>query len=142
MTIRVNKQQLGAIMAAGEETFPQECCGFLIGESANGRKSVADIVPVANRREAAEAQRRYTISPRDYLETEKLARKRGADIIGFYHSHPNAAARPSLYDIEHAWPAFSYIIVSVIESRADEVTAWVLKSDRSGFVEEEIMVAH
>ncbi|MCG8604725.1 M67 family metallopeptidase, partial [bacterium] len=75
------------------------------------------------------------------LQAEKFARERGMDIVGFYHSHPNADARPSKYDLEHGWPWYSYVIVSVRSGHAGDLTSWKLREDRRQFDEEEIRVA-
>ena len=71
---------------------------------------------------------------------DKTARAKGLDIIGFYHSHPNAPAHPSQYDVDHAWPFYSYVIVSIMDKSSDAITSWILKDDRSAFDEEEIVV--
>lgn len=74
------------------------------------------------------------------MHGEKEARAKGLDVIGFYHSHPNAPARPSQYDLDHAWPFYSYIIVSVQDRAAAAMTSWRLKDDRNAFDPEEIQV--
>ena len=72
------------------------------------------------------------------FEAEKRAREQGMDVLGFYHSHPNAEARPSRFDLDHAWPFYSYLIVSVSQGRAGAMTCWRLTDDRSRFIPEEI----
>ena len=94
---------------------------------------------VDNQREESERYHRFLITPNVYLATEKYARTRELDIIGFYHSHPDAPARPSAYDMEHAWPWYSYVIVSVRKGSAAEITSWVMADDRSKFNEEAII---
>jgi proteasome lid subunit RPN8/RPN11 len=138
--IRVSEQQRQAIERHGEETYPQECCGFLMGTADGETKRVADVRRVDNSREDAARHNRYLIGPEDFLAAEKLARSRGLEIVGVYHSHPDVEAKPSVYDTEHAWPWFTYIIVSVKKGRADHVKAWSLADDRSQFTEEELIV--
>jgi proteasome lid subunit RPN8/RPN11 len=74
------------------------------------------------------------------LEKEKKARALKLDVLGFYHSHPDHPARPSDYDREHALPFYSYIIVAVEKGEARDYTSWVLKDDRSAFVEENVII--
>ena len=73
------------------------------------------------------------------MRGEKAAREKDLDIIGFYHSHPDAPARPSQYDLEHAWPWYSYVIVAIKSGEADAMTSWVLQEDRQTFGEEDIV---
>ena len=127
-----------AIRGHGEETFPNECCGFMLG-SVNGEdRCVVELMRADNDREDEEQYHRFLITPEAYMQGEKAARSKGLDIVGFYHSHPNAPACPSQYDLDHAWPFYSYIIVSIMDKTADTMTSWILKDDRSAFDEEDI----
>ena len=78
--------------------------------------------------------------PQDYREAEKRASEAGGELLGFYHSHPDHPARPSQYDLDHAWPFFSYIIVSVRGGAPEDMTSWRLRDDRSAFDPEELVV--
>jgi proteasome lid subunit RPN8/RPN11 len=89
-----------------------------------------------NRREAEAAPRRFLITAEDYRAIEAAARARSLDMIGFYHSHPDHPAHPSDYDREHAFPWYSYVIVSVRDGRAAETTSWILDDDRAAFAPE------
>lgn len=133
MTALLSADTLAAIRNEGEQGFPQEICGFLLGRVTDGNREVTRHRAVDNARAEGEQRNRYIIRPEDFLATEKLARAEQLDIIGFYHSHPNAPARPSVYDTEHAWPWYVYVIVSVLDGRAGDVTAWVLQDDRREF---------
>ncbi len=73
--------------------------------------------------------------PSDYRLAEQRAAEQGAELLGFYHSHPDHPARPSQFDLDHAWPTFAYIIVSVMSAHAADMTVWFLKEDRSTFDE-------
>lgn len=141
MAIVLSQEHLDGIRAEGETYYPNECCGFLLGSVDGNNRLVKEISPVDNSRDDGEKHNRYTISPRDFLEGEKLARSKSLDIIGFFHSHPDVAARPSEYDREHAWPWYSYVIVSVREGKAAEVTSWILEEDRSAMNEEQLETA-
>ncbi len=121
---------LEAIRAHGTAAFPYECCGALIAAG----EVVVEAFALDNTTDG-EPRRRFRIDPRDYLAAEKRARGLGGSVVGFYHSHPNAPARPSAYDLEHAWPNLLYVIVSVVDGAPDDLTAWWLRDDRSGFDE-------
>ena len=138
MPIIVSQSDIDAIRRHGEETFPQECCGFMLGKANGASKHVTQLLPASNDREDEAKHNRFLITPEAYMRGEKYARANELDILGFYHSHPNAPARPSQYDLDHAWPWFSYVIVSILEQKADKMTSWVLEEDRSAFQEEEI----
>ena len=139
MAIQLTDEQLAAIRRHGEETFPNECCGFLFGKQDNGAKSVTVLSVADNAREDAAQHNRFLITAEMYLAADKEARAQGLDIVGFYHSHPNAPARPSEYDREHAWAWYSYVIVSVQDGSARDLTSWVLREDRSAFDSEAIV---
>jgi proteasome lid subunit RPN8/RPN11 len=119
-----------AIRRHGQETYPHECCGALVG--ADGR--VIDTVPLPNTTEEG-PRRRFLVRPSDYRLAERRAGEIGGELLGFYHSHPDHPARPSQYDLDHAWPTFAYVIVSVANGRAAEMTVWFLQDDRSTFEE-------
>jgi proteasome lid subunit RPN8/RPN11 len=119
----------------GAETYPEECCGGLLGERRNGTVRVRRIERVPNRG-AALRERRYTIDPRDYLRLERLAGESGLTVVGIYHSHPDHPAVPSEFDREHALPYFHYLIVAVEAGRAGDFACWVLNEDRGAFERE------
>jgi proteasome lid subunit RPN8/RPN11 len=114
----------------GEETFPHECCGALIGTGDR----VTAAVPLPNTTEEG-PRRRFLVRPSDYRTAEREAGARGAELLGFYHSHPDHPARPSQFDLDHAWPNFAYVIVSVMAGVARDMTVWFLQEDRSRFDE-------
>src|SRR5215203_4968941 len=122
-----------AIRGHGVETYPNECCGALIG--ADG--VVEHVAPLPNTTEEG-ARRRFLIRPPDYKFVEEEATRLKRELLGFYHSHPDHPARPSQYDLDHAWPFFSYIIVSATAEGTGALTSWRLRDDRSAFDEEPV----
>jgi proteasome lid subunit RPN8/RPN11 len=80
------------------------------------------------------------VTAEDVRDSEKAAKEKGLDVVGWYHSHPDHPARPSQYDREHAWPWYSYIIVSVANGQPQEMTSWRLSDDRSDYACEEIAI--
>jgi proteasome lid subunit RPN8/RPN11 len=120
-----------AIRAHAAETYPHECCGALIG--TNGH--VTAVLALPNTTDEG-PRRRFLVRPSDYASAEAEARQHRAELLGFYHSHPDHPARPSQYDLDHAWPFFSYVIVSVTAGAPADMTSWRLRDDRSAFDEE------
>jgi proteasome lid subunit RPN8/RPN11 len=134
--IKLKPDILSLIHAHGEQAYPEEGAGFLLGKQG----SVHDILPLPNAREDAARHNRYLITPQDYLRAEMAADERGIELIGVFHSHPDHPNRPSEFDRDWAQPFFSYIITSVQSGRAVESRSWRLLEDRSKFVEEEIQI--
>jgi proteasome lid subunit RPN8/RPN11 len=136
----------------GAETYPHECCGALLGR--DGRETdgtstagavqlplreILALFPLVNRREDS-PHNRFSVTAEDVRDAEKAAREKKLDVIGWYHSHPDHPARPSQYDREHAWPWYSYVIVSVANGKPAEMTSWRLSDDRSDYACEEIAI--
>jgi len=125
---------LGQIHRHGEDAYPEESAGFLIGNDGK----VEQIFPLPNSREDTARHNRYLITPEDYLKAEFTADSLGLSLIGVFHSHPDHPNRPSEFDREWAQPYFSYIITSVQSGKAVESRSWRLVEDRSQFTEEKI----
>ena len=137
--IVVSDAHLAAIARHAESDRTEECCGLMLGRFADdGTKIVRDLLPIDNARESDARHNRFLIGPMEMLRGERHARSVGLDIVGIYHSHPNAPAKPSQFDLDHAWPVYSYIIVSVTADGAGPLRSWELREDRSGFDEERI----
>jgi proteasome lid subunit RPN8/RPN11 len=122
-----------AIRLHGEQTFPHECCGALVGTG----DSVTAAVALPNTTEEG-PRRRFLVRPSDYMLAEKQAAALGGELLGFYHSHPDHPAQPSQFDLDHAWPNFHYVIVAVASGQSAAMTVWFLKDDRSSFDEGDI----
>ena len=132
-TLVVDAKIDGEIRRHGEETYPHECCGALIGAGNHVTATVA----LPNTTEEG-PRRRFMVRPSDYRVAEQKASEFGGELLGFYHSHPDHPARPSQYDLDHAWPTFAYIIVAVASGKSEAMTVWYLKEDRSTFEEGEL----
>jgi len=137
--IRLKKDDLESIRQIAQETYPHECCGIMVGSVEGDIKSVSELIPAVNERTDSLANR-YLITSDFVQKIEARIRNTGSSIVGFFHSHPDVPARPSVYDREHAWPWYSYLIVSVMKGQAGEVLNWKLKDDRSAFDTEAIDV--
>ena len=139
--IVVSEGQSSSMRAHGERDYPYECCGLMLGRFEDDRKNVLETYPISNAREEQAKRNRFLIRPEELMHGEKYARGKGLDVVGFYHSHPDDVAVPSQYDLEHAWPTYSYIVVAVEKGSATDLRSWEMESDRSRFKEEEIEVS-
>ncbi len=133
----ISKDHLAEIRRIAEDAYPNECCGILGGSAEGGHKSVSEVVSAPNQRSDS-AHNRYLISPQFFYQVDKDFRKRGVEIIGIFHSHPDCPANPSEVDRKYAWPWLSYLIITVANSKATEQLSWTLRDDRSGFDPEEV----
>ena len=127
----------------GEETYPHECCGILMGVSDGTVRKVSSVLPCGNTRTDS-PQNRYNIDPRELVRAQREANERGLDIVGFYHSHPDHPARWSPTDFEEAhWIGCSYVITSVEQGRAVATNSFALTGtteEDKALVQEEIVV--
>jgi proteasome lid subunit RPN8/RPN11 len=133
--ITVAHSAIHKIRVHAMEAYPEECCGILAGMERESGKEVYDVIRIGNAKEENRI-RRFLITPEEYRRGEADAAAKGLSVMGFYHSHPDHSARPSGFDLEHAWPWCSYVIVAVENRLPAAVKSWVLREDRSGFDEE------
>ncbi|HEX6719080.1 MAG TPA: M67 family metallopeptidase [Pyrinomonadaceae bacterium] len=138
--ISISTDLLDQIRAHGVRDYPYECCGLLLGRYGADGKVVKETYPISNAREETAKRNRFLIQPQELMRGERYALERDLEVVGFYHSHPDSPARPSQYDLEHAWPTYSYIIVSTSAERAGDLFSWEQEPDRSKFNPEEIRV--
>jgi proteasome lid subunit RPN8/RPN11 len=149
LAIRVKQEHLNQIKKHGEETYPHECCGFLIGTNEGGANVLCDLYRADNEWHDTRADQtgrlessrnRYLITPDQYRRADAYARLKGLGIIGYYHSHPDHPAQPSGFDLDHScWPTESYIIVSVERGKAAALNSFA-KPDYTHFEQEEIII--
>jgi proteasome lid subunit RPN8/RPN11 len=111
---------------------------LLLGRFTAEGKIVKETYPISNAREESAKRNRFLITPEELMRGERYARGRDLEVVGFYHSHPDCPAVPSQYDLEHAWPTYSYIIVSTTATEAKDLFSWEQEPDRSRFNPEEI----
>lgn len=116
-----------AICRHGEEGYPAEVCGLLLGKIEEGRVGVMEAVRAKNVAEKGRQADRYEIDPKDVLAAMNAAAAKGLDVVGVYHSHPDHPAMASKTDTELAWEGWAYVIVSVVKGRAGVVHGWVLR---------------
>lgn len=131
----ISARHLQTIGRHGMVSYPDECCGVLIGRTSGDSTVIERVLSVGNERQESR-HNRFLINPETVLAAHKEARALGLDVVGYYHSHPDHPARPSEFDREHAWPGMSYLIVSVEKGKIAEARSWRLADDREGYDEE------
>jgi proteasome lid subunit RPN8/RPN11 len=137
--VRLSGKLVDEIEFHAEQTYPEECCGMMLGFSKGGIHFIEEVIKIDNRQDE-NRRRRFFITPDQYRQAEQLARKWKMELLGFYHSHPDHPAAPSVFDTDHALPWFTYVIVSVEQGKAAAMTAWLLNEERSRFHERVIIV--
>lgn len=140
--LKVNSKHLQEMKSHGESTYPEECCGLLLGHIQGDVKTVVEVWPTENvwdkqvatafegvnnsTRQLGSKQTQFSIAPEVMLQVQKQARDRELAIIGIYHSHPDHPAMPSEFDRAIAWQRYSYIIISVQQGTASDLRSWTL----------------
>ena len=140
MSLHIPQEILLRIHQHGEQAYPEEGAGLLLGELKDSDHQVKEILPLANAREAPARHNRYQLTPQDYMRGEQFAESLGLAVLGVFHSHPDHPNRPSEFDRQWAWPNFSYLITSVLLGKAARSRSWRLREDRDNFSEEQIAV--
>jgi proteasome lid subunit RPN8/RPN11 len=134
--MKISCQLLEQIHRHLEAGYPNEACGVLLGKGS----IVTEVAATENERTDS-ARNRYSIPLFAYRDIELEADKRGLQVLGYYHSHPDVPARPSQFDLDNAtWPGLSYLIVSVCKGKAVESNSWLLREDRSMFDQETVEI--
>jgi len=139
--LTISKTLLSKIETHGEATYPDECCGALIGtlNPETGDKVITKIVEMDNISDENK-KRRFMIKPEEYKRVETVANEEGLQLLGFYHSHPDHPAKPSETDLKFAWPFFSYFITSIQKGKAQETFSYALDLDLNQFGDEPITI--
>lgn len=135
--MRINRGALDAIRAHGAEGFPYEICGLLIGKPSENL--VTEVRRVRNL-EQQNPEVRYQIDDKEDMRIRKELYSTDLDVLGYYHSHPNHPARPSVFDTERSWESYLYVIVSVQDGEPADVNAFVAQKDRGPMVPEPLEV--
>jgi cysteine synthase B len=130
--LAIGDETMTTIRRHAARIYPDECCGALLGPRQG---DVAEAYPLDNTFPDAQ-RRRFLVGPEEYRRAEARATETGLTLLGFYHSHPDHPAEPSQFDLDHAWPNMSYLIISVRQGQPKEARSWRLKADRSAYDEE------
>jgi proteasome lid subunit RPN8/RPN11 len=135
--INLTQKIIDQFSVHGEEEFPHECCGVILGTIKGDESFGLEYLPATNTKEE-NRERRFLIDPMAYQKAEDEADERNLSVISIVHSHPDHPDKPSDFDRDHAWPGFSYIIISVQNGKAVSYRSWQLNQDRKFFIEENI----
>ena len=142
--LKIPKSALDSLRRHGEETYPHECCGVLLGTLDGDISTTVTSTARCGNTRADSPQNRYNIDPRELMNIQREAMKAGLDIVGFYHSHPDHPARWSATDLAEAhWTGCSYVITSVDQGRANITNSFRLMGSEENrhFEDEEIVIA-
>ena len=138
-TINITQKIVDSFLSHGEKEYPHECCGFILGQFKDDESFGIEYLPASNVKEE-NRERRFLIDPLAYQKAEDEADERGMSIISIVHSHPDHPDKPSNFDRDHAWPGFSYIIISVQNGKVESYRSWQLNKNREFFFEENIKI--
>jgi proteasome lid subunit RPN8/RPN11 len=136
--IEIEAQPWQMMVAHAERTYPSECCGAMLGRIQDGKKIVIEAVALENAYEGEQGAR-YELRPEDLLQADKAARERGLDLIGIFHSHPDAAAYFSATDLKNSCPWYSFVVLSVARGKFDHANSFLPDADQTKAEKEELV---
>ena len=141
--LKIPPRLVDKIREHGSQTYPHECCGALLGRDAEEDadsspvREIHALFPLPNRRQDS-PRNRFSLTAEDVRDAERAADLQGLQVVGWYHSHPDHPARPSDFDRQHAWPFYSYVIVSIAKGEPVDMTSWQLQETSETFAREDI----
>jgi len=135
--IRIEPDAWQQMVAHARSTYPNECCGAMLGVIEDGRKTVQVSLPLENAYEGQQASR-YELRPQDLLHADKEARRRHLDLIGIYHSHPDCDAYFSQTDLKNSCPWYSFVVLSIRNGAFDHANSWLPDADQTKADREEL----
>lgn len=136
--IEIEKRAWETMVAHAQQTFPNECCGAMLGAVNGERKKVKLAVPIDNAYGGAQGSR-YEIRPEDLLAADREARAHGMDVVGIFHSHPDCDAYFSETDLKNSCPWYSFVILSVKNGRFDHANSFIPDLDQTRADKEELV---
>lgn len=136
--IRIDSEPWVAMISHARRTYPNECCGAMLGAINGESKAVRVAIPLENAYEGAQAAR-YELRPEDLLAADKAARERQMDLIGIYHSHPDCDAYFSTTDLKNSCPWYSFVVLSVKSGEFDHANSWLPNFDQTEAAKEELI---
>jgi proteasome lid subunit RPN8/RPN11 len=126
MSLKISQQLYAELRAHGEETYPHECCGIMMGKAGDDGIRVEGLIRAGNTRTDS-AHNRYNIAPQELIKAQREGRKAGQDIVGFYHSHPDHPAQWSITDFNEAhWFGCAYVITATAKGKAEITNSFLL----------------
>jgi proteasome lid subunit RPN8/RPN11 len=135
--IRIEAAPWASMRAHAQQTYPNECCGAMLGSAADGVKQVREILPLENAFEGAQAAR-YELRPEDLLAADRAARERRMELIGIYHSHPDCDAYFSQTDLKNSCPWYSFVVLSIRHGEFHHANSWLPNVEQTAAEKEEL----
>jgi proteasome lid subunit RPN8/RPN11 len=135
--IRIETEPWAQMVAHARRTYPNECCGAMLGSTDGEQKTVRVSLPLKNAFEGAQAAR-YELRPEDLLAADKAARERHMDLIGIYHSHPDCDAYFSKTDLQNSCPWYSFVVLSIQKGEFHHANSWLPNFDQTEAAKEEL----
>ena len=135
--IRIESEPWAAMVAHARSTYPNECCGAMLGSLDGGGKTVHVTLPLENAFDGAQAAR-YEVRPQDLLAADKAARERHMELIGIYHSHPDCGAYFSQTDLRNSCPWYSFVVLSIQKGEFHHANSWLPNAEQTEAVQEEL----
>lgn len=135
--IRIEKQAWEEMIAHAREAYPNECCGAMLGTAENGNKVVKVALRLENAYEG-EQRNRYEVRPEDLLEADRQARRQGMDLVGIFHSHPDADAYFSQTDLKNSCPWYSFVVLSIKRGEFDHACSFLPNAEQTAAEKEEL----
>ncbi|HEX3743080.1 MAG TPA: M67 family metallopeptidase [Bryobacteraceae bacterium] len=135
--IRIESEPWAEMVAHARETYPNECCGAMLGSTDGEQKVVHAAIRLQNAFEGAQAAR-YELRPEDLLAADKAARERKMDLIGIYHSHPDCDAYFSKTDLQNSCPWYSFVVLSIQKGEFHHANSWLPNFDQTEAAKEEL----
>lgn len=135
--ISIDKQAWDVMVRHAEATYPNECCGAMLGVTESGGKVVRSAVALRNAHEGPQAAR-YELRPEDLLEADRQARKNGMDLIGIFHSHPDCDAYFSETDLKNSCPWYSFVVLSIKGGHFDHANSFLPNADQTKAEKEDL----
>jgi len=135
--IHIENDPWGAMVAHARASYPNECCGAMLGSTEGETKTVREAIALQNAFEGAQAAR-YELRPEDLLAADKAARERNMDLIGIYHSHPDCDAYFSKTDLQNSCPWYSFVVLSIKKGEFDHANSFLPNFDQTDAPKEEL----
>ena len=135
--IRIEPEPWAAMVSHARKTYPNECCGAMLGKIDDGEKCVVEAIALRNAFEGAQAAR-YELRPEDLLAADKAARERNMDLIGIYHSHPDCDAYFSKTDLQNSCPWYSFVVLSIQNGEFHHANSWLPNVEQTEAAKEEL----
>jgi proteasome lid subunit RPN8/RPN11 len=136
--IRIEQGAWDLMVIHACETYPNECCGALLGVAEDGEKKVRLAVPLDNVSQASHRSR-YELRPEDLLMADRRARHEGMDLLGIYHSHPDCDAYFSETDLKNSCPWYSFVVLSIQGAEFHHANSWLPNAEQTVAAKEELI---